>query len=227
MQIDSTLSQGFFVTGTNTGVGKTYVTSLLAKQFLAQGKRVGVYKPVASGCIERDGSWVSEDAEQLWIAAGKPQSIDAVTPQLFAAAVAPNVAARMEGKCVNATALREGLHAWNGYDVTLVEGVGGLMSPLSDSDLVIDLAVEFSFPIIVVVGNELGCINQTLQTIEVAKQRQLQIAGIILNSATKARDDSCLTNQAEISRWTDVPIVGSLGWGDKEIRQLVTASWLP
>ena len=202
------------MTGTNTEVGKTYVSALLARTLVSQQVTVGVYKPVASGCLPRNGHLHSDDAEQLWQAAGKPLTVEAVTPQRFVAAVAPNVAARLEGRSVCPTLLREGLHAWKDYDVTIVEGVGGLMSPISDQDLVVDLAVDFEFPVLIVVANELGCINQTLQTIEVARARGLEVKGIVLNAAKQSRDVSCETNRNEIVRWTDIPIVATVGWGD-------------
>lgn len=205
------------MTGTNTEVGKTYVSALLARAFVSRRLRVGVYKPVASGCVRDGDRLYSEDAEQLWLAADKPLTMEDVTPQCFAAAVAPNVAARMVGTSVDAKLLRSGLDAWRDFDVTLVEGVGGLMSPVSDEDLVVDLACEFGFPLIVVVANELGCINHTLQTLEVARQRGLTVAGLILNSASPTQDVSCETNQQEIARWSDVRILACVRWGDTEL----------
>ncbi len=217
MQNETTKTHGFFITGTSTDVGKTYVTALIAKAMLATGVRVGVYKPVASGCILRDGKLVSEDAEQLWLAAGKPQSLDEVTPQCFAAPLAPNVAARTEQKSVDLSLLRTGFQQWSEYPTVLVEGVGGLMSPISDEDLVIDIAEEFALPMIVVIANELGCINQTLQTIEVAQSRKLPVAGLVMNCTSQQADQSSTTNAAELARWTDVPILSSVGWNESQI----------
>lgn len=207
---------GYFVSGTNTEVGKTYVTALLARWFRDRKRSVGVYKPVASGCTMRDGKLHSEDAEQLWLAAGKPQTLEAVTPQCFAAALAPNVAARNETSEVNATLLRSGIECWNDYDVVLVEGVGGLMSPISDHDLVVDLAVDFAFPLIIVAANELGCINSTLQTLAVAESRGLTVAGIVLNQASTDPDASCDSNASELRRWTNVPIA-TVHWGEETL----------
>src|SRR5262245_30914885 len=96
------MSRGLFITGTGTGVGKTYVAALVARVLRNSGRRVGVYKPVASGCEIRDGRLVSVDAIALWEAAGRPGSLDQVCPQLFAALLAPHLAARAEGRKVNA-----------------------------------------------------------------------------------------------------------------------------
>lgn len=193
---------GFFVTGTNTEIGKTYVTSLLAAEFVRQGKSVGVYKPVASGCRKVDGQLLSDDAVALWNAAGQPRSLHDVTPQLFKAALAPNVAARHASKSVDRALIRDGLNQWKHSDIVLVEGVGGLMSPITDEDLVLHVAVDFALPLILVVGNELGCINSTLLTLNVARQAGLDVTGIYLNDCQNM-DESADTNLEEIQRLTN------------------------
>ena len=200
----------FFVTGTNTEIGKTYVASLLATAWHQQGHRVGVYKPVASDCqVASGGGLLSDDAVKLWESAGRPLSLDAVCPQRFRAATAPNVAARLEEKTVDAQLLREGLKPWLDFDVLLVEGVGGLLAPISDQDLVVDVAVELGFPLILVVGNQLGCINHTLLTIRVAKAAGLELAGVYLNDCDQP-DESSQTNLLELQRLADVPFIAQV-----------------
>ena len=130
------------------------------------GKRVGVYKPVASGCEMRGGKLVSPDAVALWEAAGQPGTLEQVCPQMFAAPLAPHLAARAEGRRVDAANCASGIDFWRETcDVVLVEGAGGLMSPISDDDYNADLAAEFGYPLVVVAANELGTINATLQTL--------------------------------------------------------------
>ena len=202
-----TRNLGFFVVGTDTEIGKTYVTSLLAKAFLDLGRTVGVYKPVASGCrIDASGQLVSDDAVALWHAAGKPRTLEEVTPQRFEAALAPNVAARLEGKFVDGQRIRKGLDVWRDFEVVLVEGLGGLMSPVSDEELVIDIAADFALPLVLVVGNRLGCINSTLLSLAAARERNLPIAGVYLNDFHET-DRSGDTNQAEIERLANVDFV--------------------
>src|SRR3954471_20401000 len=134
------MSRGLFITGTGTGVGKTYVGALIVRALCDAGKRVGVYKPAASGCEDRGGKLVSADAIALWEAAGRPGTLEQVCPQVFAAPLAPHLAARAEGKQVDPQHLREGIRFWQTTsDVVLVEGAGGLMSPLSDDDYNADL----------------------------------------------------------------------------------------
>ena len=140
------LPRGFFVTGTGTDVGKTYVGSLLAAGLLERGLRVGVYKPVASGCRREEERLVADDAEQLWRSAGRPKSLHDVTPQRFEAPVAPNVAARSEGVPVDEDLLRRGIKTWCDCDCVLVEGAGGILSPVSDNDLVADFGCRFRLP---------------------------------------------------------------------------------
>ncbi|HEX3998952.1 MAG TPA: dethiobiotin synthase [Pirellulales bacterium] len=220
---------GLFITGTDTGVGKTYVGSLVARALAAEGRRVGVYKPVASGC-PRDGDRLrADDAVQLWEAAGRPGELERVCPQRFAAPLAPHLAARAEGARVDRQQLRGGLEYWlERSDIVIVEGVGGLMSPLSDEDYVADLAYELRYPLIVVARNILGVINQTLQTLITAAtfRRGLPIAGIVLNrpwppgkrveggSAGMAEPDPSIESNAdEIARRCVPPLLAEVDYG--------------
>jgi len=164
------MAGGLFITGTGTDVGKTYVAALVARALRAAGRRVGVYKPVASDCELRVGRMISPDAFALWEAAGRPGTLEQVCPQTFAAPLAPHLAARAEGRRVNPQLLRDGLTFWRETsDLVIVEGAGGLMSPVSDDDYNADLAAEFRFPLVIVAANELGTINATLQTLIAAK----------------------------------------------------------
>jgi len=211
------MSRGLFITGTGTGVGKTYVSALIAKSLVAAGKKVGVYKPVASGCELSDGKLVSVDAFTLWEAAGRPATIEQVCPQLFAAPLAPHLAARAEGKRVDAALLRSGLDFWSeSCDIVLVEGAGGLMSPISDEDYNADIAEEFGLPLVVVAANVLGTINATLQTLIVADTFRdgLQVAGIVLNSPRPESDDrSTDSNADELGRRCVAPLLAQVGYG--------------
>ena len=195
---------GLFITGTDTGVGKTYVAALIARSLAAGGRRVGVYKPAASGCRREGGRLVSDDAVALWNAAGRPGDLDRVCPQRFAAPLAPHLAARVEGKRLDADLLRRGIEYWQQRsEIILVEGAGGLMSPLGEDEYVADLAEEFGFPLVVVSRNVLGTINQTLQTLIAAAvfREGLPIAGVVLNhpAPPSADDVSLATNRAELA----------------------------
>ena len=208
---------GLFITGTDTGVGKTHVACCIARDLRAAGHRVGVYKPVASGLTLREGQLIAEDALALWQAAGKPGTLDQVCPQRFAAPLAPPLAAHAEGQTVDVPLLRRGLDAWHGRcDIVLVEGAGGLMSPLSDEDYVADLAWDFGFPLVVVAPNVLGVINQTLQTLITAAtfREGLDVAGVVLNDMQRdvRQDPSITTNRAQLEARCVPPVLAHLGW---------------
>jgi dethiobiotin synthetase len=208
------MSPGLFVTGPGTGVGKSYVAATIAKSLREAGQRVGVYKPVASGCELQSGELISRDAVRLWTAAGQPGTLDAVCPQRFAAPVAPHLAARAVARRVDAELLRTGLEYWqNSCDIVLVEGAGGLMSPMSDDDYNADLAEEFGFPLLVIAANELGTINATLQTLITAAtyRNGLDVAGIVLNSARLAKDDPSIDSNAdELARRCVAPLLATV-----------------
>jgi dethiobiotin synthetase len=216
------MAGGLFITGTGTGVGKTYVAALIARALHETGKRVGVYKPVASGCEMRGGQLVSPDAVALWTAAGQPGTLEAVCPQLFAAPLAPHLAARAEGRRIDPALLRSGLDYWRGTcDIVLVEGAGGLMSPISDEDYNADLAETFGYPLVVVAANELGAINATLQTLitastfgrpgseeQGARNEGITVAGVVLNSARHPDNDPSVDSNAdEIARRCVPPLL--------------------
>ena len=125
---------GLFITGNDTDVGKTHVAAMIARTVAAQGVRVGVYKPAGSACRMENGQLISDDAVELWRAAGSPGDLEHVCPQRFVAPLAPHLAAVKEGKQLNPALLRSGLDYWRERsDFLLIEGAGGLMSPMSDS----------------------------------------------------------------------------------------------
>ncbi len=196
------LPPGLLVTGTNTEVGKTYVASHIVRELVAAGVKVGVYKPAASGCRVENGQLIADDAVALWHAAGRPLTLQAVCPQQFLAPLAPPAAAVAEGRMVDADLLRRGITPWLGYDLVVVEGAGGFLSPLSDRDLVADLAVDLGWPVVIVAANALGVINQTLLTVEACHRRDLQVAAVVLNDvAHHQADASCEGNLAQLRNW--------------------------
>jgi dethiobiotin synthetase len=207
--------RGLFITGTDTDVGKTFVGALIARCLYEQGHRVGVYKPAASGCTVCDGNLESDDARILWTAAGSPGSLAEVCPQAFAAPIAPHLAARAEGRTLDAGLLRRGVDVWlRSSDVVLVEGAGGLMSPLGDDEYVADLAYDLGFPLLVVAPIRVGAINQVLQTLITAATFRdgLPLAGIVLN-AIEQWDDSARQTSLEIRHRAVAPVLAEVTSG--------------
>jgi dethiobiotin synthetase len=205
--------RGLFITGTDTGVGKTYVACRLIAALRDRGIRVGAYKPVVSGCVAGPVGPVWEDPARLQAALGGDVPIERIGPQRFQASLAPPVAARLEGREVDAVLLRSGIDWWRGRaDAVVVEGAGGLLSPVTETESVADLAVSFAFPLVVVARVSLGTINHTLLTLEAARSRGLVVAGIVLNHSTLPGSDdrSVESNPGELEKRCGVPILAIL-----------------
>ena len=212
--------RGLFIAGTDTNVGKTYVAAMIARQLVAEGRRVGVYKPVASGCRWEGNELLSDDAVSLWEAAGKPGELTRVCPQRFEAPISPNLAARAEDREVDAALLRDGLDYWlEQSEVVIIEGAGGLMSPVTEEEFVADLAHDFGIPLIVVARNALGVINQTLQTLITAATFRdgLNVAGVVLNHPVfPSSDESLKSNRDEIERRSVPPVLTEIAYQSTE-----------
>jgi len=229
-----------FFAGTDTDVGKSFVASLAVKELYYSGRRVGVYKPVASGCVHDGDKLVSSDAVQLWEAAGRSVPLDDVCPQRFLAPLAPHLAALQAGSSVDESLLLKGLGAVSmDKDIVVVEGAGGLMSPLSDNMLNSTLARKMDAHVIIVAANRLGAIHQVLATVTAASALKLPVVGIILNQVSAIPDDSATENAKVISRFTEVPILGQITYGatssgiewnslppPREVSTQITTAWL-
>ena len=205
---------GLFVTGTDTGVGKTWVSAQIVGALVRRGTRAGVIKPVASGIDPACPLPWDSDAAILLDAAGcatpYPASfVDRVNPIRLTAPLAPPVAARLEGFSLTypyvCERLQRSLDEWTpGSDLMLVEGVGGLLCPLAERRTVADLAADLDFPLIIVARRGLGTLNHTLLTLEAARMRGLRVAGVILNGAVPtAAPLAEQTNAEELARWLD------------------------
>jgi dethiobiotin synthetase len=169
----------YFITGTDTGVGKTLVSCALLYAFAAHGKRVAGYKPVAAGC-NSDGH--NDDAMALCAASGLPNTYGQVNPYCFPDAIAPHIAARRSGVQIELSRILFAYRELAGQvDEVIVEGVGGFLVPLNDRQNSADLAKELDLQVIVVVGMRLGCLNHALLTLRVIADYQLECAGWVAN----------------------------------------------
>jgi dethiobiotin synthetase len=202
--------RGLFVTGTDTGVGKTYVACLIIRALRARGREVGALKPVATGAERVGGQWLSDDTRRLGDAAGS-DDYRSISPWVFPEPLAPSVAARRHGVALNveriAAAVRE--QAAPNADL-VVEGIGGLLCPLNESETVADLIAALGLPALVVTRNVLGTLNHTLLTLEVAASRGLPVAGVIVNETTPSGGLAERTNAEELRRLLRVPILAEL-----------------
>lgn len=203
---------GLFFTGTDTGVGKTVVTAAVARLLRRQGHLVQVFKPVATGAVFKDGCWISEDALNLAAAAGITD-LAAVTPWVFREPAAPPVAARLEGVTLTIEQLAGAVRAAHRPgSMLLVEGVGGLLCPLTERETVADLAKLLGMALVVVARRSLGTLNHTLLTLEVAERRGLKVAGVVVNETCRPASLAEAANVAELSSRMAVPLLAVIAF---------------
>jgi dethiobiotin synthetase len=172
-----------FVTGTDTGVGKTRVAAALSMAYATQDKRVAAMKPVASGCRRTPAGLRSEDAEALMAATTVRAAYEDVNPYAFEPAIAPHIAATEAGCSIDFGLLDECYERLClQSDVTIVEGAGGWLAPLDATRTFADLAVRWQLDVILVVGLRLGCLNHALLTAESIERHGLRLRGWVANS---------------------------------------------
>ena len=175
--------RGLFVTGTDTGIGKTCVTAGLAYLAAQAGFKTAAIKSLAAGQDWVDGAWVNEDVNLLCQASNMDLSEAEVGPLQLRTACAPHIAARLEGVAISRDALLASIRkVGERAEVCLVEGVGGFRVPLTADWDTADLAVDLQLPVVLVVGLRLGCINHALLTAEAVRARGLHIAGWVANT---------------------------------------------
>jgi dethiobiotin synthetase len=201
--------RGLFVTGTDTGVGKTHISAILAHQLNLRGGVVRPRKPVESGCLRGESGLIPVDAATLQAAAGSDELLAQICPYRFESALSPERAAALVDENLTlddvAAVCRQGVAE---SDFLLVEGAGGFYSPLASGVLNADLAVELCLPVLLVASDRLGAINQTLLAVEAINRRGLTLAGVILNQVT-ADIDPQMDNAAELSRWLGKPVLAT------------------
>ena len=169
----------YFVTGTDTGVGKTLICCALLHAFTVQGKSVAGMKPVAAGCDE-DG--LNEDVKKLRAATNTLASLGQINPYSFIHPIAPHIAARNAGVRINFDRILESYNELASQaEVVIIEGAGGFLVPLNETQDSADLAVALGLPVILVVGMRLGCINHALLTTRALKEYGLNLAGWVAN----------------------------------------------
>lgn len=177
------MTQSYFIIGTDTDVGKTYVASQLIQHFVAKGFKTIGMKPIASGCEPaKNGELINEDVQKLSAASNISAAIHLLNPYRFAPAIAPHIAAQQAGVNMQIEVIQQAYSEISALaDVVIVEGVGGFYVPINAEQTLADLAVAFKLPIILVVGIKLGCINHALLTVEAIQARGLTLAGWVAN----------------------------------------------
>jgi len=199
-------ASGYFITGSDTDVGKTYIGC----QIIAQLRRLDIdletRKPAESGCREgAHGDLLTHDAAALQQANGMCESIARINPFRYRAALAPHRAARLEGQRLELQALIDACSRDNPARRLIVEGAGGFFSPLAENGLNADLACALQLPVIVVVADRIGAVSQSLMTLQAVSSRGLSVAAVVLNQVT-AQADGAMDNAADLAPYCDTPI---------------------
>jgi dethiobiotin synthetase len=212
----------FFVTGTDTGVGKTHVTALLLAELRRRGINAAGFKPIACGADGRN------DAQQYRAIMGHAVPLSLINPVYLRRPLSPHVAAHLDGQRIPLAAIRRAyVQLSKQFDLVLVEGAGGLQVPITTQYLMSDLARDLDLPVIVVARLGLGTINHSLLTIQAARIAGLDVRGVILNDTTGHRGLAERTNIVEVPRLTGTPLLGVVPHGPSpkpgDIRSLCDA----
>ena len=200
----------YFITGTDTNAGKTYVTCLLLQSLKKAGLSIAGFKPFC--CGDRG------DAASLLQAGSEGLSLDEVNPIWLKMPASPYAAALIETRLLNMPALHQAYHELSHrFDTVLVEGAGGWEVPLAPQYTTADFAQELGLPVIVVVNNKLGALNHTLLTVKNIQTRHMKCAGLILNHVADERDPASISHRMILEQMTDVPIIAEVMHGETEI----------
>jgi dethiobiotin synthetase len=224
------LSKGFFITGTDTGVGKTIITAALILQMKKMGLKVCGMKPVETGCLQKkdvstaDGSdLIPLDGTFLTEVAACDEPSYLISPQRYSHPLAPLAAGRIEGREVNFEKIRNSVRVlFSKYEFLVMEGIGGLLVPVSSGFFALDFAREFNLPLIIVARAGLGTINHTLLTVSHARKEGLGVAGIAINYTSPAEGTLAeKTNPGILGELAGVPIIGTFPYLGNVTREAI------
>ncbi len=191
--------KGLFITGSNTDVGKTFVAQHIIS-LLAESQQVFVRKPVESDCSQQNGTLVTKDAKLLAAVANSGESIDKVCAYKFSSCSSPEMASKEANSILS---LNDLVVACQSKEPVVVEGAGGILSPIAEHALNIDLIQELNLPIVLIVKDELGAVNQALLALSATRSRQLNVAMLVLNQV----QPNCLNNESAISQYSDANVI--------------------
>ena len=205
----------YFITGTDTDVGKTYIASTLVKHFCQQGLQAVGMKPVAAGAELVNGRLLNSDVTKLIKASNVDADLALINPYVFAPAIAPHIAAEQAAIKVSLDNIQQSFDALQAKaDVVVVEGVGGFRVPINRQETMADLAVKLNLPVILVVGVRLGCINHALMTAGSIRAAGLNLVGWVANRIDQnmpAIEENIATLKAMIK----APCIADVAWGEE------------
>ncbi|MEN2986626.1 MAG: dethiobiotin synthase [Thermodesulfovibrionaceae bacterium] len=210
------MKAGYFITATDTGVGKTIVTAALLRGFIKKGFKVGAMKVIETGCLDKDGILLPSDGMFLRDMAEMSESLDLITPIQFENPVSPLVASRLENVKIEIEKIFKAFEVLKKkYEYLFIEGIGGLMVPIYEEKkrksfyFVRDLIKNLELPVIIVTRPTLGTINHTLLTIEALRSKKISIRGFIINFSEPPKNDIAeKTNPNILKEILDIPLLG-------------------
>ncbi|MBZ4201430.1 MAG: dethiobiotin synthase [Methylotenera sp.] len=208
------MQAGYFVVGTDTDVGKTYVAVALLRHFVAQGYQAVGMKPLASGCKrDANGQLINDDVMALQLAGNVQADIETINPYRFLPAIAPHIAAQQVGIQPDIKTILNAYQSLKAKaDVVVVEGAGGFMTPINDRQTLADVAVALAMPMVLVVGMRLGCINHALLTVEAMQARGLHLAGWVANSPAPTAMAHLEENLSSLQQSIAAPCLSVVPW---------------
>lgn len=217
---------GYFVTGTDTGVGKTVASCVLLRALSRSDLRAIGMKPVASGLVERDGLWINEDVQALREASNSEAALELINPYCFKEPIAPHIAAQQQGVVIDLATIHSCYRLLSEKaDCVLVEGVGGPLVPLSKQHDTLDIAKALDLKVILVVGLRLGCLNHALLAEHAIRARGLRLAGWIANQI----DPNMLRveeNRAFLREQFPAPCIAQWEWQSQLDIEKLTHTWV-
>ncbi len=206
------MGKGIFITGTDTGVGKTLVAGGIAALLREQGIDVGVMKPAESGCRRENGRLIPEDALLLKEMSECQDELELINPYALEPPLTPALAAELEGVEIRMELIRQAyIDLASRHELVLVEGAGGMLAPLTSGHLMADLSKELGgLPLLIVTRTVLGTINHTLLSLYYAQREGMEVLGITMNQTSPPYGLAESLNLLALKRWIKVPLLGSL-----------------
>ena len=203
-------NQGFFITGTDTDVGKTVIALGVIENLKGKGLRVTGFKPVSAGCTQTDDGLVNEDALRLQQASSVKFPYGTINPYAFEPAMAPHIAAEQTGIQIQINKINDAYkHIALKNDFVITEGAGGWLVPINDSETMADVALSLGLPILLVVGIRLGCLNHALMSVDCIKSSGCKLAGWIANQLTNDTDINS-RNIKTLNEKIDAPLLATI-----------------
>lgn len=211
MKLSKCKNKGFFITGTDTDIGKTVVSGGILSLLNQSGFAACGFKPLASGCLKVGNALISEDGRFLHTFSCSGIPLAQVSPVCFFDSITPLAAAGKTNQPIQWDIIAHALNSIQSPSTSIVvEGVGGVYAPLDDHYTVLDMMVELQLPVVVVAQNKIGTINHTLLTVNACLQAGLSVAAVVINEVEKSDDISSETNIDLIRSFIDVDVIISV-----------------